>query len=418
MTGAGLSPARTPVETRRTHAVFLGRVAVLVIGATSAFQVANFTITALSLVCLLLAPAFLLMKHRGVDLIPLVLAVLGWISFLASCAVNGVSPLWPNALAPAAFALYLIGLTVVTGRRVEAIATVLAGIAVGTVVFFLSAGIELTRTGNFLDLWKYGIAHAVTLLILFGLTTVRAPVLVQPIALAVLGLASLGLNFRSHALVCLLAAATLFTHRFLGSRIQRGWQFVGIIVFGLAFAYVMPIAAKAGWFGATLQRKTIQEVATDLPIFLAGRTEPPMSITAIVERPLLGWGSALKLPPELYAQAEHLAVRMGFHPTFPFDLYWRLPPSDYSAIHSILLGSWAEGGVLAVLLPASLLVACVGIVWNNTRFGQWAPLALTLALQGIWDLIYAPWTYNMVPEYACIALLYCAVHFRGRLAEP
>ena len=81
--------------------------------------------------------------------------------------------------------------------------------------------------------------------------------------------------------------------------------------------------------------------------------------------------------------------------------------------HSILLGSWAEGGVLAAFLPAWLLVACIGIVWNNTRFGKWAPLALTVALQGIWDLLYAPWTYNMLAEYACIALLFCAVHFRG-----
>ena len=77
---------------------------------------------------------------------------------------------------------------------------------------------------------------------------------------------------------------------------------------------------------------------------------------------------------------------MGFAPTFPFELYWRLPPSDYSAIHSILLGSWAEGGVLAVLLPLWLLVACIGVVWNNARFGRWTPLVLTVALQGIWDL--------------------------------
>jgi hypothetical protein len=133
---------------------------------------------------------------------------------------------------------------------------------------------------------------------------------------------------------------------------------------------------------------------------------------------LLGWGSAMKLTPEVYTQAEHLAVRMGFDPTFPFDLYWRLPPHEYSAMHSILLGSWAEGGVLAVLLPAWLLVACIGVIWNNIRFGRWAPLALTVALQGIWSLVYDPWTYNMIPEYACIALLYCAVHFRGRSAGP
>jgi hypothetical protein len=412
VTQSGLTPVRTLTEMQRDHRVFLWKVTLVVIGALSALQLAKFTATALTVVCLLLAPGFLLMKHRGVDLVPLVLAALGWLSFLASCLVNNVSVLWPNAVAPAAFALYLVGLTVLTGRTVESIAAVLAGLAAGTVGFFLLEGIEYTQTGSFLDFWKYGIAHAVTILVLFGLTKAPLPEFAQPVALALLGLASLGLNFRSHALVCFLAAATLLINRAVGSRVRRGWQFAAIIAFGLVFAYVMPIAAKAGLFGPALQSKTIEQQSTDLPILLAGRTELPMTVTAILERPLLGWGSAMNLPPGVYAQAEHLAVRIGYDPTFPFDRYWRLPPRDYSAMHSILLGSWAEGGVLAVLLPAWLLIACIGIVWNYRRFGVWAPLALTVALQGIWDLIYAPWTYNMLAEYACIALLFCAVHFR------
>jgi len=105
VTVAGFAPVMTLSEDRRANVTVLGHVAVLAIGATSGIQVANFTATALSVVCLLLVPAFLLMTHRGIDLVPLVLAALGWISFLASCLVNGVSVLWPNAVAPAAFGL-------------------------------------------------------------------------------------------------------------------------------------------------------------------------------------------------------------------------------------------------------------------------------------------------------------------------
>ena len=418
MAKVGLAPADTLTEMRQAHRVFLGQVAIFVIGATSAIQLANFTVTALSIVCLVLVPGFLLMSHRGLELLPLALAALGWISFLASGVIHGVSPLWPNAVAPAAFSLYLMGFTVLTGRMVDRIATVLAGVGAGTIGFFLTQGIPLTQTGNFLDLWKYGIAHGVTLVILFGLAKTRVHALVVPTVLALLGVASLGLNFRSHALVCLLASVTLFANRFLGSRIGRGWQFAGVAAFGISLGYVMPIAARAGILGPALQRKTLEVDATHLPLLLAGRTEPPMTLTAIMERPLLGWGSAMNLTPDVYAQAEHLAVRMGYSPTFPFDLYWRLPVSDYSGTHSILLGSWAEGGLLAVLLPAWLLIACAGLVWNHARLGIWAPLGLTVALQGIWDLLYAPWTYNMVPEYACIAMLFCAVHFRHHFAEP
>ena len=300
MTDVGFAPVRTVAERQRAHRAVLAQVALLVVGATSAIQIANFTVTGLSVICLLLLPGFLMMKHRGIDLLPLVLAALGWISFLVSCTVNDVSVLWPNAVAPAAFGLYFIGLTVISGRSVESIATVLAGIAAGTVGFFLVKGIELTRTGNFLDLWKYGIAHAVTILILYVLTKLRVNPFIPPVVLGLLGLASLGLNFRSHALVCLAAAAILFTRQVVGNRVGRGWQFAGIAAFVLVFAQLMPIVARAGLFGPALQRKTFQQDETHLPMLLAGRTEPPMTITAIMEHPLLGWGSAKNLTPELY----------------------------------------------------------------------------------------------------------------------
>lgn len=412
MTTTGSAPATTVEGRGRTHFLSLGHAAVFAAGALSAIQVANVTVTALSVICLVLVPGWLLMRHRGADLLPLVFAALSWIAFLASCLVNEVSPLWPNALAPAAFGLYLMGLTVLTERAVDAVASVLAGLAVGTVLFFLTQGIELTQTGDFLDFWKYGVASATTILMLFALVAVRTPAVLTAAALAVLGVTSLGLNYRSHALVCILASATLFINHFFGNRIGRGWQLVALIGVGLGFAYVMPIAARAGLFGAALQQKTIEQDAVDVPLILAGRTEPPMTLTAISEHPLLGWGSAMNFTPDMYTQAEHLAIRMGFSPTFPFDAIWRIPPYDYSATHSILLGSWAEGGALAALLPASLLIACAGVVWNFRRLGRWAPLGVTIALQGIWDLLYGPWQYNMIPTFACIVMFFSAIHFR------
>ncbi|MGY4648106.1 hypothetical protein ACVWWN_001902 [Mycobacterium sp. URHB0021] len=417
-TDDGVIPVRTGADVQHIRRSFIGQAGLLAVGALSAIQVANISVTALSLVCLLVVPGFLLMRHRGVDLVPLVLAALGWISFLASGLVNDVSVLWPNAMAPAGFSLYLMGFTVLTGRSVDRTATLLAGVAAGSVAFFVFQGIDLTHSGGFGNLWKYGIAHAVTILVLYGLIKARVAPLVPAIALTLLGLVSLGLNFRSHALVCLLAAAVFFAHRFLGSRLRRGWRFAVILVFGLLFAYVMPIVARTGLFGTALQKKTMEQDATDLPLLLVGRTEPPMNIAAILQRPILGWGSGQNFTTELYTQAEHLAVRMGYPATFPFDVYWRLPVFDYSATHSVLMGSWAEGGVLAVLLPLWLLVACLGIVWNYPRFGPWAPLAVTVGLQGIWDLMYTSWTYNMIPEHACIALLFCAVHFRREPSPP
>lgn len=390
----------------RRHLGLLGQLAVLGLGMMSSVQVMNFNVTALSVVCVLLVPAFLLMRHRPSELLPLLLAVLGWISFLASCVLNDVSVLWPNALAPASFSLYLLGFTVITNRSVDRIAALLTGIAVGTTVFFVTQGIELTEGSGFLHLWKYGIAHSATLIILFAAVMVRASVPLTAWLLAALGLISLGLNFRSHALVCLAVAVLLLVQHHLGNRIRKAWIFGGVILFGVLFYFLMPVAARIGMFGPVLQQKTFEQDDTGVPLYLAGRTEPPMSITAILERPFSGWGSALNLPPDTYTRAEHLGLDMGYAPSFPFELYWRLPATDYSAIHSILLGSWVEGGFIALLLPLWLLFACFALIWRNQRFGKWTPIVLVLALQGIWDLLYAPWTYNMIAEFACLALFF------------
>ena len=244
----------------------------------------------------------------------------------------------------------------------------------------------------------------------------RAPALVPP---AVAGGRSdwpaSASNYRSHALVCLLAAATLFVHHFLGARIRRGWQFAGIVAFGLVFAYVMPIAARAGLFGPALQRKTIEQEATDLPLLLAGRTEPPMTITAIIERPLLGWGSAMNCRRTCTPRPSISRCGWGSAPTFPFEAV--LAAAAQRLLRDAFDPVWVPGPK-AACWPCSCRRGCwspASASSGTTRGSDvWAPLGLTVALQGIWDLLYGPWTYNMVPEYACIALLFCAVHFRGR----
>ena len=95
--------------------------------------------------------------------------------------------------------------------------------------------------------------------------------------------------------------------------------------------------------------------------------------------------------------------------------------TDFGRRHSLIQRAEETYQDAQVNLPGSTFLISLmpfAVVWNQSRFGVWAPIALTVALQGIWDLLYAPWTYNMVAEYACIALLYGAVHFRVQPAEP
>ena len=402
----------TFAERQQVRRQVLAHLAVFGAGALSFLQVANFTATALSIVCLALAPAYLLISHRPAELVPVALAALGWLGYIISCLAHDTSILAPNAIAPAAFGLYLLGITVLAGRSVDRIATVLAGIALGTVFYHLMWGVPLTETGNFLDVWKYGIAGAVTILVLFALVRLRVPPVWYPAALALIAGASLVMNYRSHALICLVSAAILFSGRVLAPRIGKVWQYVAVFASAGVFAVVMPMIARAGWLGSALQAKIAHQDSARLPFLFAGRTEPPLSITAILEHPILGWGSAERLTPALYTAAEHFAIRFGYPPTLPFDLYWRVPP-DYTAFHSILFGFWGEGGILALALPVWLLCACVLLVWRSPLFGVWAALVVTVAVQGFWDLLYSPWTYNLPAVYACVALLFAASRMRA-----
>ena len=38
---------------------------------------------------------------------------------------------------------------------------------------------------------------------------------------------------------------------------------------------------------------------------------------------------------------------------------------------------------------------------------------LIVALQGIWDMLYSPWTYNTIAEYACVAILFGILRARS-----
>ena len=78
-------------EIRRPDPVLVGHIAMFAIGATSGLHLMQYAVTGLSLICLLLVPAYLMMTHRGVDLLPVLLGMLGWISFIISALVNQVS---------------------------------------------------------------------------------------------------------------------------------------------------------------------------------------------------------------------------------------------------------------------------------------------------------------------------------------
>jgi hypothetical protein len=390
------------------------RIILFGIGATAAVPFMKFTVTGFSFVCLLFV--ILIPWHRGPrNYVPLVLAGVGTAAYFLSSLLNDTSFMAPNVVAFAAFALYFCGITVLT-TGLEELFTVFVGVSFGSCVFYTLGGTALTQAGLFAALWKYGLAPPVTIGVLYlAVVLLRSRGVVLTLLL-LLTAASLVLNYRSHAMICGATFLLVCVDVMRRHPLRFGAKIALLGVFGLASMWALQAAARAGVLGTSLREKIELQSSQDVPVILAGRSEPPLSITAILERPVLGWGSADNIPSEVVEHARRWAVEIGFDSNYPFQYVWRLSDGSLS-LHSLVLGSWAEAGILGVLLPLWLVWACGFIIYSAASAGRWSPLLVYLGLQGLWDLFFSPWSYNLPIVYAVIAVAYVFQRHRYRASK-
>ncbi|MBY6539477.1 hypothetical protein HQ325_12410 [Rhodococcus sp. BP-349] len=388
-------PTRRPVDRQR-------RVLLMGAGGASCIPVLDYTVTGLTLLCVLVLPGVLVHRMSTGFRAPVLTAAMGCAAYAVSAEVNDVHGYEPNRLVYASIVVYLMAFGLCC-RDVGDVCVILVGISMGTVVFALVVGTPLSDTGSFADLWKYGIANAVTVVLVFVLVTAGTSARLVGLCLVVLAVVSLALNYRSHALVCVIVAVVVA----LGANVDPRRSVAAAAAAVVGFGVLLPVVSGAGIFGDALAGKVSAQEGEGVPLILAGRTESPLSLTAIGERPFLGWGSATAVPERVFAEARLLAVDLGFSPRFPFQYTWR-GPENSASFHSVLLGSWAEGGVVAALFPLWLLAMCVLVVTWSRRVGRWAPLVCVVAVQAAWDLLFSPWTYNLPAVLAAVAVL-CVV---------
>ncbi|NMN97779.1 O-antigen ligase family protein [Antrihabitans stalactiti] len=385
----------------------------IALGALSGLQVMGFTVTLFSGICLLVAPALLLRKLSLGDWIPIALATVGLGGFLISSRLNAVSVLDQRVFQWAAFGLYFIGLLVLAGKDLERVFALATGVALGSCIYFSTKGLPALGTPSIESFWKYAYAPWLTLICLYALVLMRVSLRLQAVALILLACASLVLNYRSHALVCLGAAAVLLVTDFARGRIARWLQFAFVGVAVAAFGSLLPAVAKSGVLGAAIQEKTELQDSAGVPSILAGRTESPLSVSAIIEKPWFGWGSANNITNDVFDRGERFAARIGFDSSIDLNINWHLPNGDVS-LHSTFFNAWAEGGVFAALLPIGLLCAAFAVVWNSPRYGLWGAMAVVIAIQAIWDLLFSPTSYNILPIFAVLAVVFASVHLVDR----
>lgn len=328
-------------------------------------------------------------------------AAIGAASMIAVSAFLQGVPLPVTAvvslLAAALFASSAVKLT--AGERDAG--QLIAWTAAGHALFFILIGTSNT-SDSFEHLWKYGIATPVTIILIYmAASTGRTWVSVA--LLATLGVTSMSLGFRSHALVCLISVVMLIAK---GPSSRPRWAKIGVALVGIyALAVLLPNAISSGTFGADVQARTIaQEQVSDAPSFLAGRVEPPFSIAAISEKPLIGWGNLNKIDRATEASGVQIAKDLGMANPDSYRKIW-IRDGGQVSLHSVFFESWAAGGILAAGFPA-LLIFLFSAAAIRAR-GQYAALVILVSIQGLWDVVFSPWGYNRPILFATSAVLAC-----------
>ncbi len=359
-------------------------------------------------VMVLLLPVALLQGQRTLatsrQQMSLLLLGLAWFGDqIVSDAVNG-SPIfnyvrgWSNI---AAFLIDFFVLRWVLRTSVSRQRTYILALAAGGII-----GLKLTPSVEAaVDAWKFGLAPVISLATLVAcgaLLRSRKPARL----IAVLGLsgcvvvANFLLGYRSEAGI--LAIATLLTLAPRSSRSQARLAVEGfgrstrralltalaLLVLAVGVLAGYSSAAQAGLLGSAAQAKYQSQASIGWGVLVGGRGEIVISAAAILERPVLGFGS-WPSSSKYVALADELRGE-----GFTIDNYvGDLTDIELIQTHSFLFGAWVSAGIIGALFWIYVLGLAVRSASRlQLARRQIQPILAYLAIHLIWDTLFSPFS--------------------------
>ncbi|PWC88096.1 hypothetical protein TSH100_08430 [Azospirillum sp. TSH100] len=335
----------------------------------------------------------------------LILALVWCGAQYVSDIVNGSSS--ANMLRGAARSLMtvmlLLGFCICCGNRIRNIHATYVAMAVGLVAgAYLNPSLYAET-----EPWKFGYGVGTTMLLVAGAGWLWKQRLYLP-ALGLcgaIGLLNLQLGFRSMGGMVFMTAILLGLSLALGNRrrVISAWGAslqiaVSVLVLSAGGVLIIDLyagAAQQGLLGQQEQEKFFDQV-DDRGVLLSGRSELPIAIEAVKEKPFLGHGS--------WAEDEYYST-----------LYWQqsgqrvddmLPEErDLIPTHSHLMGAWVEGGILSALFwfYALFLLARTILVLIHNRSLADPIVILTLVMLG-WAIPFSPYglTNRVMSSFAIV----------------
>jgi O-antigen ligase len=214
-------------------------------------------------------------------------------------------------------------------------------------------------------------------------------------ALAVLGIISLATGTRGMT-GTMVIAAVLIVSRGVARQRSLAVRIAATMLIGVA-AVTAALTLGGSLLNSSLassaRDRFQQQAAVNSNPILAGRTEPPISISAVMAYPLIGAGANPEPTPEIVSRALQIADVLGYKNPNSLVAWWTQNNQIYT--HSLVMETWVVGGLLAAL---PFIAACgvfgAGLVRSLRARRSVPALAIFLAVQSFSDTLVAPETFG------------------------
>lgn len=253
--------------------------------------------------------------------------------------------------------------------------------------------------------WRLGLGWAFTLFLCLLMSLLPRLYLVSVALLLPVAALHIILGSRSIALFTLFVFAASAYAAVFGKplavkvTIRRFLAIVGILSLVTSTGYYLIIfATENRLLPAEMQARTEVQVYSQYGLAATARPETAASLSAIAERPLIGWGSTAYDPLiwryyiDLLTSnwSDRVDFRNIYQDTFYQEWDGGLPS------HSHYFGAWVDGGILASLswlavLIISLLAIIQGLTWRHPI----VPVLFFVASTTIWDVLFSPGPHRM-----------------------
>jgi hypothetical protein len=285
------------------------------------------------------------------------------------------------------FAVNIAVIAFLSGLKLDRLAAFFAGYALSLMLA------SYQERNEFLSEWKFGYGPALTMLvaILIGLLKSERVNRIGGIAFVLLGIVHLQANARSLGGITLLIGLLSLLATYFRDNLQEGGVFsvkfflpVAIAMFGIYQVY--SIGASSGWLGEKSRDKYEKQTAGGRNILSGGRMEYTIAIPAILEAPVLGYGSWARHPEYV---KKYIYIN-GIDPN-TYDAEYLM---DLGTIptHSHILGSWAEAGAAGGLFWILVLWLALRTFYRMLGHERlpYRLFLLFVLVFFIWDILFSP----------------------------